>query len=195
MQSPRTYPDAGSFVIRPADLEELDQLNAIEKEAASIFPIDVLPASLQNIVLPINLLKEGVKNGSLWVASANAEQSSPRIVAYALARLVKNAGHLAQIDVLPEFMRQGIGSALVQTAIRWCSEAGLKELWLTTFEQIPWNAPFYSRFGFKTVTVGEQPLWIKQILKAEREIGLLGRVAMVLKPLADELEARPPVKY
>lgn len=170
-----------SFEIRAAALEDVFLLGKIEQAAAGIFESDVLPSELKAYTLPLSMLDEGVKNGSLWVA-CTCVNGVEEIVGYALARIVEGSGHLAQIDVLPAFMRKGIGSALLMTTAVWGKDTGLKELWLTTFEHIAWNAPFYSKFGFEKRNPKTQPAWVKHILMQERQINLKGRIAMCLNP-------------
>ncbi|MBW4457630.1 MAG: GNAT family N-acetyltransferase [Nostoc indistinguendum CM1-VF10] len=57
-----------------------------------------------------------------------------------------------QIDVAPEHGQRGIGSALVGTVCTWAKQQGYRIVSLSTFRDIPWNAPFYSKLGF-------QPEW------------------------------------
>ena len=45
-------------------------------------------------------------------------------------------------------MRRGIGGALVALAVDWSKN---RPLWLTTYGHVPWNAPYYERFGFSRV--------------------------------------------
>jgi len=169
------------FKIRTATLEDVFLLGKIEQAAAEIFDSDVLPSDIKKHTLPLSMLDEGVKNGSLWVACVSSGPVE-EIVGYALARIMETSGHLAQIDVSPPFMRKGIGGALLKRTIAWAKETGLKELWLTTFEHIPWNAPFYAKFGFEIRVAKSQPAWVKHILMQERQIALKGRVAMCIDP-------------
>jgi len=54
---------------------------------------------------------------------------------------------LAQLSVRPEHMRRGIGSALLEAAFDSVSDE-YAAIWLTTYDHLHWNRPFYERCGF-----------------------------------------------
>jgi predicted N-acetyltransferase YhbS len=54
--------------------------------------------------------------------------------------------HVEQVSVDPAYARRGVGRALIGRLPG--------ELTLTTFAEVPWNAPYYARLGF-TVLPGE----------------------------------------
>ncbi len=61
---------------------------------------------------------------------------------------------IAQIDVLLDHQGKGIGRALIARAEDEARSRQLPALWLRTFRDIPWNAPFYAKLGFKPVEGG-----------------------------------------
>lgn len=71
------------------------------------------------------------------------------IVAYLLLEQVDGAAHIEQVTVHPEHARQGIGAQLIVVADSWACERGLPAVTLTTFRDVPWNAPYYERLGFR----------------------------------------------
>ena len=54
----------------------------------------------------------------------------------------------------------------------------LDRVTLTTFEDLPWNAPFYQRLGFRKLTEDELTAPIATLLERERAVGMIRRVAM-----------------
>jgi GNAT superfamily N-acetyltransferase len=60
--------------------------------------------------------------------------------------------HIWEMDVAPAFQRRGIGAGLVRAAQIDARNTGFRALTLTTFRDLPWNAPFYARLGFEEVT-------------------------------------------
>jgi len=58
--------------------------------------------------------------------------------------------------------------------------AGVRELTLTTFVDVPWNAPFYARFGFERLHERLLNDRLRGILASEHTHGLEGRCAMRL---------------
>lgn len=88
--------------------------------------------------------------------------------------------HLEQLSVYQRHGRIGIGSALLGAAIANLRRRGYRSLTLMTFEDVPWNAPFYRSRGFRTVE--EATPAIDWLLKREKKLGMenLGRrVALV----------------
>ncbi len=70
------------------------------------------------------------------------------IVAYVVIDEVDGMAHIAQLAVLPGSMRQGVGTRLLDRACEWARAQGYRAVTLTTFAEVPWNAPFYAKRGF-----------------------------------------------
>lgn len=52
----------------------------------------------------------------------------------------------------PDFAGRRIGARLLDAATELARSRGLAGLLLTTFRRLPWNAPYYARLGFITLT-------------------------------------------
>ena len=104
-------------------------------------------------------------------------------VGFARIELVDGSAHLEQLSVDPSFGRRGVGTALVRAGCDWAARNGHRQLTLTTFAAVPFNAPFYARLGFAVIDDAELPAGLAALRRTEAEIGLdaLGpRVAMRL---------------
>jgi predicted N-acetyltransferase YhbS len=90
--------------------------------------------------------------------------------------------HIGEMDVLPDFQRQGLGRRLVETLIREARSRALRGATLTTDRFAPFNAPFYRSLGFQIVEASECSIRLRRILDAEASKGLdpTRRVAMML---------------
>lgn len=75
---------------------------------------------------------------------------------------------------------QGVGRRLLRQVIDAARQMGGRELTLTTFAEVPWNAPFYARIGFEVVDEGLLDARLRGILAKELAHGLTGRCAMRL---------------
>jgi GNAT superfamily N-acetyltransferase len=119
-----------------------------------------------------------------------AVSTSGELLGFMLLSWVAGAPHLEQISVRPRVMRCGVGSALVEHAVLWSHASAL---WLTTYEHVAWNAPFYRRFGFWVVPELDCPPEIRAILREQRAVlpAPERRVAMVRLP-APLLTGRRP---
>jgi predicted N-acetyltransferase YhbS len=96
---------------------------------------------------------------------------------------VDNTLYLQQIDVEPEHGRRGIGTALVKTVCDWAKQQGYGIVSLSTFRDLPWNAPFYSKLGFRALDEADLTTGFQQIRLKEFEAGLpiVDRVIMHCK--------------
>jgi hypothetical protein len=72
----------------------------------------------------------------------------------------------------PHHARLGLGRALITHVAHWARSHDFTALTLTTFADVPWNAPYYTRLGFAAI---EAPMLIphlKTILEAEANAGI-----------------------
>lgn len=102
------------------------------------------------------------------------------VVGYLAGRVEEDRLHIDEVDVLHSHQGRGLGRRLLATAEAWARSAGLKALSLTTFRNVPWNAPFYASFGFREWAPDTAPASIRQALSHEAVKGLADRCAMVM---------------
>ncbi len=74
------------------------------------------------------------------------------MVGFLVSQPFRRELHIWEMDVLPSFQGRGIGAGLVRAAQIDARNSGFKAVTLTTFRDLPWNAPFYARLGFEEVT-------------------------------------------
>ena len=70
--------------------------------------------------------------------------SGEPVVGFVSVELVDDEAHIAQLSVLPELGRRGIGGALLDEAVSWARGQALEGVTLTPFRDVPWNAPVYA---------------------------------------------------
>ena len=165
-----------TFSIRVATKNDAKLLPNIERSAGAAFrsipdlawiASDEVQSEAQHLAL--------IENGAAWVAVN--ERDEP--VGFLNGERRSDAFHILEISVRSELQGRGLGRLLIEEAAAWASAAGLSELTLTTFRNVPWNAPFYERLGFRVLEPAEQSDELRQILEIEAENGLHGRCAMV----------------
>ena len=106
--------------------------------------------------------------GRLWVAL-----SGETPVGFALVEmLAEDLPHLQEIDVTPTHGRRGLGTALLHTVLDWVARAGHQQITLTTFRNVPWNMPFYSRLGFVEIPTHELRPELETVVQDEAGRGL-----------------------
>ncbi|MER7579176.1 GNAT family N-acetyltransferase [Kitasatospora sp. NPDC097691] len=98
-----------------------------------------------------------------------AETPDGAIAAYLLAEPVDGALHIEQVSVHPDHARRGIGRALIE---HLAGTTDAPALTLTTFAEVPWNAPYYARCGFRPLSDAEVTPGLREIRRREAEHGL-----------------------
>jgi GNAT superfamily N-acetyltransferase len=166
----------GKYSIEAAAVEHLRAIPAIEQAAASLFSEDDLPVELRLLVTEHAALHKAQRAGRLWVALSQNRQP----VGFALTDIVDGHAHLDEMDVHPEHTRRGLGTKLLQTVIAKAREQNHVALSLVTFRHLPWNAPFYEKFGFTRLAAADLGPEMKSLLAEERAAGLNSddRIAM-----------------
>jgi len=156
--------------VRPAAPSEFGLLRAIELESDQLFAtVGIGPFANDDAH---DRLRE--------VAVVFAAGDPP--VGFVSVDIVDGCAHIDQLSVLTDHGRRGIGRALVDHAVQWARATGLPAVTLTTFRDVPWNAPFYRQVGFEVVD--DPTPGLAAVRAAERAEGLDGfgpRVAMRLE--------------
>jgi GNAT superfamily N-acetyltransferase len=156
------------YTIVLAQPEHLHPLPAIEQQAASLFRGWNVPDAVIEDTTPLEEFQAAQAAGLLWVVL------SPQLhpVGFALVEREGTWLHLEEIDVHPLHGRCGIGAALVETVCIWARDCGYAQITLTTYRDIPWNAPFYARLGFEILGVDELTPELRERRESEAVLGL-----------------------
>ena len=171
------------YSITTATPKHLEALYDIELAAATMFE-GYVPASVPQVSTPQSKFQGAQRGGTLWVALFG---ETP--VGFALVEmLAKDLPHLEEIDVTPAHGRRGLGTALVHTVLEWVKRAGHRQLTLTTFRNIPWNMPFYSRLGFVEIPTHELRLELEAVVQDEADRGLDRDQRVVMRYLVNVIQ-------
>jgi GNAT superfamily N-acetyltransferase len=155
-------------VIRAARAAELSVLQEIERAALTMF-VDWGRAEIGAYEPPtLEELRRHQQQGCAWLAVSAHDQP----VAYLLADIVDGNAHIEQVSVHPHDARRGLGKALIEHAVAWARQRGLGAVTLTTFTDVPWNAPYYQRLGFRRLSDEELTPGLRAIRAREAAIGL-----------------------
>ncbi|MEU4804464.1 GNAT family N-acetyltransferase [Actinosynnema sp. NPDC023587] len=127
--------------IRPARPDEFPLLQRIEDASGAPFRDFGMPEIADDDHLPLDELARS----HVWVAA------DPGPVAWIAVVELDGHAHVEQVSVHPDHARRGIGARLLDHVQEWAAGRGLAGLTLTTFRDIPWNAPYYERLGFREV--------------------------------------------
>ncbi|WP_067179889.1 GNAT family N-acetyltransferase [Microtetraspora niveoalba] len=146
-------------MIRWADKEDLAGLVEVELAADRTF------APL-GIVFPpgTTMIEECDDPGRVIVAGRPP-------VGFALLGQVDGLTHLDQLAVHPDQQGQGVGTRLIE-AVCDAAAATSDAVTLTTFRDVPWNAPWYARRGFEVLPPESWGPELRALVEHERALGL-----------------------
>lgn len=161
--------------IRAARDDELETLRRIEDAAGEPFRDLGMDAVADDSPPSRVVLAGALDRGGLWVAT-----DADRPVAYLMDDVVDGEAHLEQVSVHPSHARRGIGARLVEHLVERARAAGRSKVTLTTYVDVPWNAPYYARLGFRRLADDELGPGLRAIRRTEAARGLdrWPRVAM-----------------
>ncbi|WP_344524626.1 GNAT family N-acetyltransferase [Streptomyces albiaxialis] len=154
--------------IRAGHRHDLAALQDIERAAGRWFRDIGMDEIAEDEPPALDTLDGYARAGGLWVAEG--PDGGP--VAYAMVEKVDGNAHIEQISVHPDHARRGIGRALIEHIAERAAGDHAPALTLTTFTDVPWNAPYYERCGFRTLSEPELTPGLREIRRVESEHGL-----------------------
>ncbi len=95
-----------------------------------------------------------------------------QLIGYLAGEVVDGTAHVLQVSVVPGAARQGVGARLLDTLQCWAAGQGLTQMTLTTFSQVPWNAAYYQRLGWRYLDEASLPPGLRAIRAHEATLGL-----------------------
>jgi len=155
-------------------------LASVEQSAASLFRDVGLAWLADGETMDTADLISMCRAGTLWVAANEADEPVGFLAGHQLDSLF----YIAEVSVARSSQRQGIGAALVETGVEFARTQGFSAVTLTTYRDLPWNAPFYSQLGFVEIDPAEAGSGHVARLNAEAKAGHdLDRRCVMIKSL------------
>lgn len=164
------------YQVRDARADDVPLLQAIERNAAQRY--GELPETLFCVDLGVRDEVEHRQARESGFALLIEVSGIP--IAFILVVPKDNRAHILEIAVAQAEHGRGYGRELIHVAEAWATAVGLNEMTLTTFLDVPWNAPFYRRLGYEVFEVGLDRPELCELIAEERKLGLhqVRRVAM-----------------
>lgn len=128
-------------------------LVAVENRAAELFRAHGHPEISDAPIPDVAFIRAMMAGCDVWVAVDATD--SP--VGFAVAQPVAGWYHLKELSVDPGHGRHGIGTELVSTVLSAANQRGFPAVSLTTYREVPFNAPFYRRLGFTELALADAP--------------------------------------
>ncbi|WJV50776.1 GNAT family N-acetyltransferase [Streptomyces flavofungini] len=157
--------------IRAPHHGELTRLQDIERAAGRCFRDIGMPEIADDAPPTLDELAGHRRAGLAWVAVDPADPAEVP-VAYLLADRVDGDLHVEQVSVHPDHARHGIGRCLLDHLADRAAADAVPALTLTTFRDVPWNAPYYARCGFVLLDDAELGPGLRAVREKEAAHGL-----------------------
>lgn len=166
------------ILIRPAVAADLPALLVVEHDSDQTFRGTDLDSVADNPPTPSDLLAPSIDEGAFWVAEQDGEP-----VGFLAAGTRGGQYIIFQLSVIRAAQRRGIGARLLEQAIAHGRAISAPAVTLTTFRDVPWNGPWYGKFGFVEIPAVDRSPAVARMLAHEVELGLdpERRCAMTLK--------------
>lgn len=160
--------------VRPTLTDDVPALPALERSAAQAFrQLPHLAWLADSDVMNEAEHLAFVSEGCSWVAVDDQDQA----LGFLCASIADDALHIHELSVRQEAQGRGLGRRLLDQARHAARLKGLAWLTLTTFDDVPWNAPFYARYGFEPIPATRLDARLRAILASELAHGLDQRCA------------------
>jgi GNAT superfamily N-acetyltransferase len=140
----------------------------IERAAGGWFHEVGMPEIAEDEPLPIEELARYRRDGRAWVAADDDDVPA----AYLIADIIDGSVHIEQVSVHPRAARRKVGRLLLEHAAAYAAARGIRALTLTTFAEVPWNAPYYARCGFRVLDDRDLPPGLRAVRDREIAHGL-----------------------
>ena len=151
-------------MLRPAAIADIPRMQQIEQDAATLFAgldlIDIDEMATASIGDHCRAIDEGLS----LVAEAEG-----RVAGFVIGARYDADVYLHELDVGRDYQRKGIGAELVHAFLALARAHGAPRVYLSTFRDPPWNAPFYRGLGFRDVARTDYLPWMAEIERRQAE--------------------------
>ena len=154
--------------LRLTEESDIALLPAIERSAAQAFrQIPALAWLADSEVISVARHHDYLETEHSLLAVAAGQP-----VGFILTEPLDDALFIAEIAVHQAWQHQGIGRMLLEQVIDGARQMAYPAVTLTTFRDVPWNAPFYTRLGFAMLDELTLPAGLAAKRELETEHGL-----------------------
>ena len=175
---------AALYRIRLARPGDMPRLREVEDRAGAMFSGLGLIEDGLDVSFPTEDLMTLIGLRQVWVACETPDVP----VGMVIASVRDGAAYIEEMDVLPVHGRQGLGTLLLDQVCAWGQAQGHPAVSLSTFRDVSWNGPFYSKNGFRALEPSEWTSGMRAIREKEDRHGLRVEARVFMRR---ELERNP----
>lgn len=167
----------GEIVIRRGEMADIPWLKPIERAATGRFRGHPAFEPFWEQDFTPELFARHVRDRTLWVVTL--DDSPP--VAMAFTSEIDGIAHLEEIDVHPDVSGKGVGSELLEAVCAIARVSGYPAISLSTLTDVPWNAPFYAKRGFRILAPHELTPGLVQLQRREAMGGFPMHLRVIMR--------------
>lgn len=165
----KTNTITAEVTLRLTGESDIPQLPAIERSAAQAFrQIPALAWLADSAVISAREHYQYLETDHSLLAIGGGEP-----VGFLLSEPLDDALFIVEIAVHQQWQGRGIGRMMLTRVADTARAMGYPALTLTTFREVPWNAPFYTRLGFCMLDEQHLPSGLAAKRERETDHGLL----------------------
>ncbi|MEL6542036.1 MAG: GNAT family N-acetyltransferase [Pseudomonadota bacterium] len=163
--------------LRLARLSDAEAMPPVEAAAGALFQkVEGLAGVAGMHTVPVDRLRRYIRKGHCLVTHVGE-----RMAGFLVNEPFRRELHIWEFNVHPDFQQKGIGAGLVRACMVDARNSGFKAVTMTTFRDVPWNAPFYAKLGFEEVSaLDAHPRLAGELaLEADHGLPMERRCAMI----------------
>jgi predicted N-acetyltransferase YhbS len=155
--------------IRFAEPGDIAEIQRIGIDADARYNATAHPECADGLTIPTEAATRAVETQRLLVV----QETLGRVpIGWALIGKLDGEICLGQISVLPSHGQQGAGSLLLSKVIEIAKGQGAPSIVLNTQRDIPWCAPWYEAFGFRTIDPSDWSPALAKLARDQEDEGL-----------------------
>ena len=131
--------------VRLGVLDDIPRLQQIERSAAALFMQVEMPEIADSEPLSAEALSMRIDEGRLLVIG------DEQVAGFTSFRVEDDWAYVEELVVDPHCAGRRLGALLLDALGEMAERLGLSGLVLSTFRDVPWNAPYYRQLGFVDV--------------------------------------------
>ncbi|MEC9343113.1 MAG: GNAT family N-acetyltransferase [Pseudomonadota bacterium] len=135
------------FAVRPLERRDHPRVVELDRLGTELLARHGYPVLLEEPPLDEAGLEADLQDCRAWVVADGRDMPA----GYAMARIIEDTCWLCEMAVDPATGRRGLGSALLMQVAAHAQDMDCTGIGLSTFDDVPFNRPFYEKRGFELV--------------------------------------------
>lgn len=174
--------------IRLGSADEIHKVAPLELAAAEAFREIGMDAVADDEPLSESVLIQAAEERRFWVAVEYGV-----LKAYLVGDFLPQSLHVDQVTVHPDASRRGLGALMIESVSADPRSNERGRITLTSFANVPWNAPYYERIGFVEIAREDWPEGVAEKVDAEQGTSIAAWPRVVMqRVIPEEPTAHPP---